>query len=451
MICDTKLIMSKKSDISLVNFFVFNPEFGPKEGEEHKKILFFHPPATDIDTKIKNVGLCEAITKFTGTFTDRPCQSLHTQKLRQLFYEPEPNYWVVLTVTVPYSTKTKDGQTYLEYHDEDVQDSVYEAVLHQCYKMFKSLEHFFSKYLITLKLGQSDMLDVFNGIHFLPLDKNMYLRIQCFINLLEATFPHILYTAFLYQDQLVWSGLEQEDMRVLYTYLTTNLFPAYMEQEFQGLKATSSSSSLTSLHSHYGKYILGPTNLADESSAGRIPRLYINKDQAVLECHLLVYKAHSASVCLVIDGNYGLMFDLFKRLDKFLGPQLSALASDIGDYYARKPQSSSESQFKYVYFNLMNLAQKTSIHTDSRKLAVTGVSPDVIKLISDLNEDLTSCHIQDGEMIIKTWNDCWVVCKKADQREVYIILNQKNANLIEINEEVKKLCASQFTNIFFMD
>ena len=41
------------------------------------------------------------------------------------------------TVTVPYSTKTKDGQTYLEYHDEDVQDSVYEAVLHQCYKMFK--------------------------------------------------------------------------------------------------------------------------------------------------------------------------------------------------------------------------------------------------------------------------------------------------------------------------
>lgn len=42
----------------------------------------------------------------------------------------------------------------------------------------------------------------------------------------------------------------------------------------------------------------------------------------------------------------------------------------------------------------MNLAQKTSIHTDSRKLAVTGVSPDVIKLISDLNEDLTRYLLQ---------------------------------------------------------
>ena len=41
------------------------------------------------------------------------------------------------TVTVPYSTKVKDGQTYLEYHEEDVQDSVYEAIVQQCYKMFK--------------------------------------------------------------------------------------------------------------------------------------------------------------------------------------------------------------------------------------------------------------------------------------------------------------------------
>jgi hypothetical protein len=62
----------------------------------------------------------------------------------------------------------------------------------------------FLQYLITLKLNQADIMDVMNGIHFLPLDKNTYLRIQCFINLLEAQFMHIKYTAFLYNDQLVW-------------------------------------------------------------------------------------------------------------------------------------------------------------------------------------------------------------------------------------------------------
>ena len=40
---------------------------------------------------------------------------------------------------------------------------------------------------------------------------------------------------------------------------------------------------------------------------------------------------------------------------------------------------------------------------------------------------------EDGETIVKTSTDCWVVGKKSDQREFYVVLNQKNANLIEIN------------------
>ena len=60
------------------------------------------------------------------------------------------------------------------------------------------------QYLLTLKLNQADILDVFNGIQFLPLDKNTFLRIQCFINLLEASFSWIKHTVFLYNDQLVW-------------------------------------------------------------------------------------------------------------------------------------------------------------------------------------------------------------------------------------------------------
>jgi len=62
----------------------------------------------------------------------------------------------------------------------------------------------FFQYLLTLNLKHSDILDIFDGIHFLPLDKNTYLRIQCFINQIEAAFPQIKYTAFLYNDQVVW-------------------------------------------------------------------------------------------------------------------------------------------------------------------------------------------------------------------------------------------------------
>jgi hypothetical protein len=67
----------------------------------------------------------------------------------------------------------------------------------------------------------------------------VYLRIQCFINLTETSFPQVKSSAFLYkaqlryssvcvcfsreQDHLVWSGLEQEDTRTASLAKTSDL------------------------------------------------------------------------------------------------------------------------------------------------------------------------------------------------------------------------------------
>ena len=48
--------------------------------------------------------------------------------------------------------------------------------------------------------------------------------------------------------------------------------------------------------------------------------------------------------------------------------------------------SGGEPQFKYVYFNHMNLAQKTTIHTESNRSP--NVPPDVLRILADLNHDL---------------------------------------------------------------
>ena len=49
------------------------------------------------------------------------------------------------------------------------------------------------------------------------------------------------------------SGLEQDDMRVMYRYLTTSLFPSTMEQEMQGSQAAPSGSTPSNMH--YGKSV----------------------------------------------------------------------------------------------------------------------------------------------------------------------------------------------------
>lgn len=44
---------------------------------------------------------------------------------------------VFQTVSIPVTERTRDEHTVIDYHEDDVQDSVYHAVLKQAYSMFK--------------------------------------------------------------------------------------------------------------------------------------------------------------------------------------------------------------------------------------------------------------------------------------------------------------------------
>ncbi|XP_011912699.1 PREDICTED: vacuolar fusion protein CCZ1 homolog B [Cercocebus atys] len=378
----------------LLSFFIYNPRFGPREGEEENKILFYHPNEVEKNEKIRNVGLCEAIVQFTRTFSpSKPAKSLHTQKNRQFFNEPEEHFWMVMVVRNPIIEKqSKDGKPVIEYQEEELLDKVYSSVLQQCYSMYKvSLAFvlnresnqlplcltFFPQYLQTLHLQSCDLLDIFGGISFFPLDKMTYLKIQSFINRVEESLNIVKYTAFLYNDQLIWSGLEQDDMRILYKYLTTSLFPRHMEPE-----------------------------------------------------------AMSAAVCFMIDASIQPTLDFCRRLDSVVGPQLTVLASDICEQFninKRMSGSEKEPQFKFIYFNHMNLAEKSTVHMrKTPSVSLTSVHPDLMKILGDINSDFTRVD-EDEEIIVKAMSDYWVVGKKSDRRELYVILNQKNANLIEVN------------------
>ncbi|KAK3738728.1 hypothetical protein QZH41_018103 [Actinostola sp. cb2023] len=488
VIISSKMATMKTSP-GLVSFFVFNSSFGPKEGMEHEKIILYIPTEEDIDRKIRNIGLCEALIKFTETFAPiKPCESLHTQKMRQTFYQPEPEYWMVMTSSIPFSEKiVKDGKKVIEYHDEDLLDSILDAVLKQAYKMFrlfngpfsylfdtynvealrKRSEYFFIHYLQTLNFSNFDVLDVFSGmymyvqywkepgmsrtktfirIQFLPLDKNMFLKVQCFVNLVEHTFLQVKYTAFLYSDKLVWSGLEQEDMRILFKYLVTSLFPSTIDAELGDHSKSSQGYVVVQPKSHHGRFITGPAELKDIPTPRKPPRVFVNTDSEQQELLLVCYKALDATICLLISAPPPNL-DFYKKLDSFIGPQLTNLANIICEQTAKKSLN-SEQQYRYIYFNHMNLAQKSSIH--NRKSSGSGIAPEIMRLMADISADFKSFQ-EDGETYVKTMTDCWVVGRKSDQREFFVILNQKSANLIEINEEVKRLSTTHFNNIFFMD
>uniref|UniRef100_A0A8C4TAB3 CCZ1 homolog, vacuolar protein trafficking and biogenesis associated n=1 Tax=Erpetoichthys calabaricus TaxID=27687 RepID=A0A8C4TAB3_ERPCA len=432
---------------SLLNFFIYNPKFGPREGEEEKKILFYHPSELEKNEKSAMLG---SVRTFCPT---KPAKSLHTQKNRQFFFEPEEHFWMVMVVKNPMIERpSKGGKPDLEYQEEEI----FFALLHS--QLFNGrfskamdeggvallrerLEKFFYRYLQALHLGSCDLLDVFGGISFFPLDKMTYLKIQSFVNQMEQSLNLVKYTAFLYNDQLIWSGLEQDDMRILYKYLTTSLFPRHSEPELAGRDSPMRPEMSGNLL-HYGRFLTGPTNLKDPEAKFRFPKIYVNTENGYEELHLIVYKAMSAAVCFMINATAELTREFCEQLDNLVGPRLTLLASDICEHHninRRTPGLEKEPHFKFIYFNHMNLAEKSTIHMrKTASVSLTSVHPDLMKILGDINSDFSRVD-DDEEIIVKTMTDYWVVGKKSDQRELYVILNQKNANLIEVND----LCASQ--------
>ncbi|KAJ2949148.1 hypothetical protein O0L34_g6088 [Tuta absoluta] len=448
-------MIDAKSKIN--SFFIFNSSFGPREGEESKRILYFHPSSISPDARKNLVGLCEAVVKFMSTFSSEPCEALQTQTKRHIFYQPEKGFWMVLVVRIPYTTKALSaiGET----QSEVVEPSVMYDLLKSAYRMFrmfkgpfKSISHediyttceqFFTPYIMSRHLS-NDVTDVVQGINYLPLDKNSFFKVVCFIDLLEVNYPDFKCISFVYNEQLLWNGLSKEDMLTLYQYLVQSLLPKQVEKEIQG-------GAIAAAQRH-GRFISPPEGISSEEDLQRVPTVYLTREDDVeaKQYYLVIYRTLSATVCFTVDANVQLSLDTFKSLDAFIGPQLSAIASAISEQcaiHALQTAQLAANDTKFVYFNRLNLAIKTSSPVN-KLVPSTAIKPEVLSIIAGIHSDRKSLGNY-GEIIIKTPDEYWITGKTSNEREFYVIIQEKSANLKDISDEVKRICEAQMKGIFF--
>ena len=203
--------MSSASELpdGLLNFFIYNIEYGQREGTEEEKVMFYTPPEVALGKQINAIGLCQAIAQFVNTFNpSQPCECLTTQKTKQYFYNAEGSFWMVMTLAIPSSEKVSREKKVLEYHPDLVQDNLGKAILKQTYDMFvlfngsfqsfvdkhniealkDQFKLFYYRYLQTINFQKLDILDVFQGIDYLPLEKVDFLRVQS-VSYTHLTLP----------------------------------------------------------------------------------------------------------------------------------------------------------------------------------------------------------------------------------------------------------------------
>ncbi|RXG58456.1 Vacuolar fusion protein CCZ1-like protein [Armadillidium vulgare] len=391
-----------KESPKLLNFFIFHSKYGQREGYEHEKLLYYYPKNENLDTQVRNVGLAEAITRFASTFNKQEdCESLHTQKSHQVYYQAEPNIWMVM-----------DSTPVREYQSESLQDRVLKAHLINAYKRFKLsyftfssllekkeitevkniLCSFFEEYLTNNSVFLGNILTLWCGVSFLPLDKQSFLRIHCVLSLLQASFPSIVHTAFMYRNDFAWCGFSLEDFKPLSQYLLFRLSRSQQQDYYSS--SCSSASHSSSLSSSSNSYSNSKQNVSRYS-------------------RFIASEKFNTS--------------MFDKLGRLLESRISQLASDIGEQLSKKEEPET---FRYIYHNHMNLATKSSIY------GVNELPQETMQTIVDMHSDLVSNNSL--ELVVKTSLDFWVVGRSGNGRESYIVVSHKNANLVEISGVIRK-------------
>ena len=434
--------MTGSGAVKLAQLFLFNPTWGPREGQEEKKVVFFWPKETEPNTQVRMVGLVEAVDRFSQTFSKRSAHSLHNQKTRMVWREVEQDFYLCFNVNIPFTRKvggkeTKEGpaESLLEFRPEDVNDSVLLSVLDRAHNMFslfqgglqslllaangdksvvrEQVDHFYTRYLASLRLEQASLLELWGGVQYLPLQSGPFLRVQTLVTRAQEEFPTIQSSLFLQQGQMVWSGLSPSHTRLLVHYLTTSLLPSL--PTLPNLSPTSP---------HQGRFLVG----GDISTP--LPRVHVTD----APLFLVVFHAINSTVCLLLSSLPSTSF--YSSLSNYLGPPLSDLSADLTHLWATGgAETGSADQVRFIYFNQANYAVKSTVESGNENL---------VHLAAELSADLGPSG---GEVTAKLHTDQWVVVRVAGVRTVVVVLQARNLNLMEVAEEVGRLDRSSFGKI----
>lgn len=288
--------------------------------------------------KSRIVGLSEAVINFTEDFTDEPCQYLYTTTTCQVFQVVEDNICFVMTV-INDNKKSKCCV------------GLYQKILNLAYKTFcffhgtcsfilknnnsdydclsKYLECFFDSYLSTLSSNSFSLLNAEGYMKFFCLEKNNFMRVYCSMNRLSSSFSDIACTALFFNDEIVWSGLNNSDMRILYYYITKCLLPKSREtkNESRGQKLD-----------QYGRFLHGPSDFSKDEKPV-LPVVHIcNGTEVTKSYYLVVYTTLSSTLCMLVNSNNPPNEQWFRNVHDYLDVQQSSLAADIYEEWVARKQ-----------------------------------------------------------------------------------------------------------------
>lgn len=224
-------------------FCIFDLRRGQYEGQELDKILFFFPSECPYSAQLSVIGLCEGIITFTRIFSpEAACEIIEAEGHSHVFYEAEPDIWMVMVVE-----KNKDTESI--YRCDGLREILKEV--HSLFMMFhgslrslldkqpsgelarSQLYSFVLDYLTEFHIGKIIQMPSFREclrergtVQMLTMSREVAIEVQSLVTVLGSSVGNTLCNSLiLFQDLLVSTTLSPDDTTNVFSYAILRLTP----------------------------------------------------------------------------------------------------------------------------------------------------------------------------------------------------------------------------------
>ncbi|KAL4586443.1 hypothetical protein LXL04_011079 [Taraxacum kok-saghyz] len=485
---------------------VNDKEVVPWVCEELEKILFFHPADLPFPAQLSVIGLSEGLITFTRIFSpEAACEVIEAEMHSHVFFEPEPDIWMVMVVE-------KSKETEAIFRTEALRTILKE--IHSLFIMFHGsirvlldkepgggltrshLHTFIMDYLTDFLMGNKFVLPNFRDslkergtVQMLTVGREAAIEVQSLVGALDSCMANTLgYSVILFQDLLVSTTLSPEDTTNLFSYSTLRLTPRVLSSSSGGTSTWSYlRKGTTFVPSHADLASRSASNLSDENyrvvrplqhgkwSKGKdgflvtdiwgvevgnlvptTPTLWLQQTEHKM--YLCSYQHKSLTILLLIpvtsmlNGEEGIT-SLKQQLLENVSTKIFKVEEKLAKGWG------GENAYHVKGYRYLLVDGDRCVSRASPPGKVTTLTKESLLAMNKVREDVDlekrrgngGDDEKDLEICIRAKNNAWVIAKGTRGKELYIVLEKANETLLYASEAIEKFSDRYCNGAFSLD
>lgn len=392
-------------------------------------------------------------------------------RLRYPLLRTSNDLLILQVLTNSYTTKAGGSP---EYSDNDLNDLALGRLLERTYEQHRlfndSFERFvqdnnkdvqllrdllevsFTKLLTTVTPNQASIYGALDGLTFLPCPPGAFMKLHSLVNTVNVNMPQVSQMLLMYKDMLVWSDLDQDQTRILSRIWVDHFVrkgkisqePRFslMQGGFDPL-GKQTSGGANEKRDTVDDVTSSTTSGTESSPKVGPPVVFLTSNQngedTVTRKGLVLLQGYGVACLFLIELSALTDRPFYQQLFELVSPVLKESASVMN----KALEAADSEEFHYIYFNSMNLAIKSTLRNKGIE-----IGRETMGTLLDMHESFERAGTYQGEVMVKTANENWIIAKRSESRLLFVLVDQRNKTILDIADHVQEVCAKAFKGVF---